>query len=203
MSVKFSKDHDEEYNPYSAPTADMSDYDDDYFEYDTTPFYKATGRIGRVRFLAYSMMMALSLLAMLAIFGILITIISLVSESIAMVIGIAMYVVVFIFSLQASFAPSMRRLNDLNRTGFIALLYFVPIINVLLWLYLALVPGDEEMNDYGAPAEPPTTAMTVLAAVFPIFAVVMSIAAMIVLPAYQSHLGGTQSHQSQQITQTQ
>lgn len=193
-----------EHNPYSAPTADMS-YDDEYFEYDTTPFYKASGRIGRVRFFAYTMMLVLCAMVAMFVLGILSAIlIPMLGESVATVLGVIVMVGIWAGMVYINFAPSIRRLNDLNKTGWISLLYLVPIINLLLWLYLSFARGDEGLNDYGAPAEPPSTLMTILALVLPLaFVAMFGILAAIALPAYNNYIERAQSYQLQQEAQVQ
>lgn len=41
------------------------------------------------------------------------------------------------------------RLHDLNLSGWFALLMFIPGINVVMHIYLILMPGSEEANPYG------------------------------------------------------
>lgn len=202
MSVQFSKDPDEGYNPYSAPTADMLDYDED-FEYDTTPFYKASGRIGRVRFFAYTMMLVLCIMVVMFVVGILGAILlPILGESIGAVLGVILMVTIWASMVYVNFAPSIRRLNDLNKTGWISLLHLVPLVNILLWLYLSFARGDEGVNDYGAPAEPPSTLMIILAVILPItFVAGLGIIAAIALPAYNNYLERAQLQQDAQIQQ--
>ncbi len=45
----------------------------------------------------------------------------------------------------------IRRLHDLNQSGWMSLLFFVPLINVFLTFYLLLVPGSAGRNAYGYP----------------------------------------------------
>lgn len=203
MSVQFSKDPDEGYNPYSAPTADMSGYDDEDFEYDTTPFYKASGRIGRVRFFAYTMMLVLCIMVVMFVVRILGAILlPILGESIGTVLGVILMVATWASMVYVNFAPSIRRLNDLNKTGWISLLHLVPLVNILLWLYLSFARGDEGVNDYGAPAEPPSTLMIILAVILPItFVAGLGIIAAIALPAYNNYLERAQLQQDAQIQQ--
>ena len=56
----------------------------------------------------------------------------------------------------AAIAPAKRRLNDLNLSGWLAILTFIPILNIVFALVLLLMGGKEEINDYGVPAEPPS-----------------------------------------------
>ncbi|WP_066804870.1 DUF805 domain-containing protein [Moraxella oblonga] len=131
------------HNPYTAPQSNLDD-DYDYFEYDTTPFYKPTGRIGRVRFLAYNGIWAcilvvffILLLGLVEAFGITSTIITMLGTPI-MLYGVL--------------TPMARRLTDLGRSRWWAVLYFVPFLNFVFFLYLIFAKGDEGVNDYGSPS---------------------------------------------------
>ena len=44
---------------------------------------------------------------------------------------------------------TIRRLHDINRTGWWILAIFIPAIGTLLLLLFALLPGTQGMNDYG------------------------------------------------------
>ena len=49
----------------------------------------------------------------------------------------------------ATFVLCIKRLHDLNMTGWISLLLLVPILNILFLAYLCLSEGDPESNSYG------------------------------------------------------
>lgn len=51
------------------------------------------------------------------------------------------------FYLQIVFL--IRRLHDLNKTGWLCLLLLVPVIQLLFTLYVLLAPGTPHRNDYG------------------------------------------------------
>lgn len=44
---------------------------------------------------------------------------------------------------------SIKRLHDLNQSEWLVLLYFVPYINILFFLYLGIIKGTEGNNKYG------------------------------------------------------
>lgn len=44
----------------------------------------------------------------------------------------------------------VRRLHDLNRSGFLFLLFFIPVINFFLAIYLIFFKGTEGENRYGS-----------------------------------------------------
>lgn len=49
-------------------------------------------------------------------------------------------------------ALASRRLNDMNRCGWLALLTFIPFVNVVFGLWLLFWLGDSGANAYGPPA---------------------------------------------------
>lgn len=51
--------------------------------------------------------------------------------------------------LLPSIAVTVRRLHDTNRTGWWALLAFIPVAGPLVLLYFAVLPGDLQPNNYG------------------------------------------------------
>lgn len=175
------------HNPYHSTTLDLEEGFEDYNE---EPFYSRHGRIGRIRYLSYSVLLWLTMMAVLAVLSIISAIlISLSGDTLTVIISIIMGVVYFFSSFVITFLPAVRRLNDLNRTGWLSLLLFVPFVNFLLWLYLVFASGDEGHNDYGAPALPPTTMHTVLALLLPLLLIaVLGILAAIALPAYQDYV---------------
>lgn len=44
----------------------------------------------------------------------------------------------------------IRRLHDLNGSGFWVILVFVPLVNIVFFLWLLIKKGTEGDNDYGA-----------------------------------------------------
>jgi uncharacterized membrane protein YhaH (DUF805 family) len=49
-----------------------------------------------------------------------------------------------------SIAVSVRRLHDINRTGWWVLIGFIPLIGTIVLIIFALLPGTPGNNDYGA-----------------------------------------------------
>lgn len=178
------------YNPYRSPDADI-DTAWNEIEYHQEPFYSIHGRVGRIRFLSYIVLINIAATVISMVLGSIIgTIFFFMPDStIAMVpLGI-LWIFNIAVSLYAYFAPSIRRLNDLNRTGWLSLLYLIPLVNIVFFFYLALAGGDEGYNDYGEPAEPPTTLHYILALVFPLLIIaIIGILAAIAIPAYQDYV---------------
>lgn len=49
----------------------------------------------------------------------------------------------------------IKRWHDIGRSGWLALLNFVPIVGLILWIVLGFIPGTPGTNKYGPdPTEP-------------------------------------------------
>lgn len=176
-----------QHNPYHAPEADFENHDE--YEYDTTPFYKPSGRIGRLRYLAYSTTFGLCYLPIVILMGILFTmLLEGTSADLAMTLMTLLYVILMVGNLYSMFALARRRLHDLNKSGWWSLLFFVPFANIALVLYLLFARGDDYINDYGAPAMPASTRVKILAFIVPIFSLLFGVLSAIAIPAYQEYL---------------
>ena len=60
----------------------------------------------------------------------------------------------FIGNIIPMWTVNIRRLHDRGISGWILLIHFIPIINILLSIFIiinALLPGDREVNSYGVP----------------------------------------------------
>lgn len=182
MSVNFpNKPDDGRFNPYSAP---VSKLDDDEMEYNDSSFYATKGRIGRLRYLAYSVVLAIIAYAIIGfVMGILAATGLIEMTVLMMILAIPAFVGIF----YAQFVPAIRRLNDLERSGWWSITLLIPYLNILTALYLTFAPGDDGYNEYGAPAYPPSTRVKVVALVVPMFAI-LGILAAIALPAYQDYV---------------
>ena|SRR5688572_23428923 len=61
--------------------------------------------------------------------------------------------VIFVAVLELTFCFSViiRRLHDLNRSGWWSLTIFIPLANVILGIYLIFQPGSPSSNKFGPP----------------------------------------------------
>ena len=161
-------------------------------------FFDWHGRVSRVQFLAYSTFNALIALMLVAFLFVMIGgfqgMVNASSEQLPMsLLGASSVGVVVLFYLQL--AVSKRRFNDLNKTGWLALLMLVPGVNVLVYLYLLAVEGTAGANYYGLPARPATQLKTVLMVLIPLLVMsLIGLLTQVVVPSYHSY----QSYQSYQ-----
>ncbi len=54
-----------------------------------------------------------------------------------------------LFLVAVSLSVVVSRLHDFNRTGWWALLIFIPIVKSIFTIMLLLVPGNKNKNKYG------------------------------------------------------
>lgn len=145
-------------NPYATPQSAL-DVDGGHAD---LKIVSLKGRIGRLRYLVYSM------LAML-----------LVGVVVALLAGLLgafgnahlwfgrggvptfMLVVLALLMFLPAIVLAVRRLNDFNASGLLVLLMFVPLVNMILTLLLLLMPGTAGANRYGLPPPPNSTAVKI------------------------------------------
>ncbi len=188
-------------NPYTAPGANMPDADDYQRREDTyqPQIFAINGRIGRLRYLGYSFL--LSFIALLAgglvagLLGFLLFRSSSGQPGGAMVI---VMLLVYLPMIVAQFIVTKRRLNDLNLTGWMGLIAYVPFVNIIFGLYILFAPGTEGRNDYGPkPSENPPG--MILFALLPFIMIAgIGILAAIAIPAYQDYTKRAHQMQHQQ-----
>ncbi|MCB1836494.1 MAG: DUF805 domain-containing protein [Alcanivoracaceae bacterium] len=194
-------------NPYSTPEASI-DVDPRVATYQPR-FLALNGRIGRVRYFAYNT--GLALLVYAVIFPLLL--LTGISGAmfgdpaaagganpiVAAVVGLLM-IALYVALLVMMIGYTVRRLNDLGKTGWLALLLLIPLANLVLWIYVVFFPGQKGVNQYG-PAPAANTAGVIALAVVGVVAAVIGVVGGISLvssPAYQSYLEQVEKAQKMQ-----
>jgi uncharacterized membrane protein YhaH (DUF805 family) len=157
-------------NVYAAPTADLGDgHQGGYSE---VAVYSLRGRIGRLRYLAYSFAYVVPIVIVIGgIGGILLHGVGL-SQS--RVITIASY----ILNVSATFVLGVRRTRDMGLPIWAAIFSVIPIVN-LYWLFKGGTPGQ---NQYGLPPPPNSLGVKIVAVGFFLLCF-LGIAVAIVLPS--------------------
>ena len=164
-------------------------------------FFDWHGRVSRVQFLAYSTFNALIALMLVALLFVMIGgfqgMVNASSEQLPMsLLGASSVGVAVLFYLQL--AVSKRRFNDLNKTGWLALLMLVPGLNILVHLYLLAVEGTAGANYYGLPARPATQLKTVLMVLIPLLVMsLIGLLTQVVVPSYHSYQAIRNSREAQ------
>ena len=161
-------------NPYRTPAAPVADGPEQYGE---VKILSSAGRLGRVRYIGYSI--GLTLLFYLAI-------------AIGAGIGAAMEMQGIIIAVAAAAVIGMlivtvlltiQRCHDFNMSGWLSLLLIVPLAPLLFWI----IPGTQGRNRFGYPPPPNTTGAVVLALILPII-FALGIVAAIAVPSYMRYV---------------
>lgn len=169
-------------NPYAAPAANVLDAvsgDERDTEFRLNLF-SAEGRIGRVRYLGYSIGLTLLLYAVgAAVIGLAFAVLG---EGAGGTIAVLLAVVGYILLMVIQVLLTIKRAHDFDSSGWMSLLMFVPLAN-LVFLF---VPGTKGSNRYGSRTAPNSTGVILLACILPLV-MVIGILAAIAIPAYQDY----------------
>lgn len=163
-------------NPYQAPAAQVADINPQYSD---LWVYTMEGRLGRLRYLAYSF--GLSVVIQL-IATITVGLASVIPGDIGAILTMIIMIVAYIMLLVTSFFILIKRIHDVNRSGWLLLLLLVPLINIFFGLYMLFARGTDGENNFGPPP-PPNSRGVVIAAFVLIGLFVLGIAAAILVPA--------------------
>ncbi len=141
------------------------------------------GRLGRVRYIGYSVGL-----------GLLINLLAVGWGALATLSGdrepglFALGGVVLLVALAVAFSVllAIQRLHDFDASGWWSAFALVPLANLVLYLTLLIMPGTQGANRFGDPPPPNSTGVILLALVLPLVFVVGILAA-IAIPAYQNY----------------
>jgi uncharacterized membrane protein YhaH (DUF805 family) len=165
-------------NPYTPPKAKVADVGTEEFQ--PVKLWSASGRIGRLRYLAYSIGASMLVGVVAAVLA----------PAIGPALGAAIALLLYIPLLVFNVLIGIQRSHDMDWSGWTILLAIIPLVG-LIWLFKAGSPGE---NRFGAPPPPNTTGVKVLGLIFPLIAFIGIVAA-IALPAYQTYVKRAQESQ--------
>lgn len=172
-------------NPYNAPKARVAGAKDD--EYGQVKILTSRGRIGRLRYIAYTTGLPFLVMLLLGFLGGFVG--AMTTPEVTMIFIGAGYLLVLVIVAMLT----IQRSHDMDRSGWFALLVIIPIVNLIFWF----IRGTEGENRFGLRPPPNGVGVIILALVFPILAV-LGIVAAVALPAYQDYVKRAQMQQSQQ-----
>ncbi len=161
-------------NPYQKPGAPVDDQGGE--EFSEVKVLSAAGRLGRVRYIGYSIGISLVFYAIIAMGG------ALAAVTGVEMLGGAIIIAAVIGMLIVGIMLTIQRCHDFDVSGWLSLLLIVPIAPLLFWI----IPGTKGSNRFGAPTPPNSTGVVVLALLLPVLFFGGIIAA-IALPAYQDY----------------
>ncbi len=175
-------------NPYTTPEATVAVMDDETYQ---PKFLSASGRIGRLRYLAYAIgsVFLLNLLS-----GVLLTVLAVgTGEVMAVTSAVVLY---YILPIIPAVIYAIRRLNDLDKSGWFSILLFIPLVNFLLALFLIFAGGTKGTNRYGPAPTANTPGVIIGGLLLPV--AIIGILAAIAIPAYNDYVAKAQQMQMMQ-----
>lgn len=168
-------------DPYASPkTSDLDSATVGTFS--QPQLFSFNGRIGRMRYFSY---LVLSSILLMFVAGIAAAMLLPVDLSASLYVYGAFFICITVYGLSLN----VRRLHDLDKSGWWSFLMALPILNLLLMVYLVFFPGSKRRNGFG---DKPTSngigvfiafALSLLLS----FAYVGTLMA-IALPAYQEYV---------------
>jgi uncharacterized membrane protein YhaH (DUF805 family) len=142
------------------------------------------GRLGRVRYIGYSVGLGLLINLLGVGWGGALAALAGGGETELLALGGSLLLIALAVTL--SILLSIQRLHDFDASGWWSALNLVPLANLALYLVLLIMPGTRGANRFGDPTPPNTAGVILLALVVPMVAVIGIVAA-IAIPAYQDY----------------
>jgi uncharacterized membrane protein YhaH (DUF805 family)/DNA-directed RNA polymerase subunit RPC12/RpoP len=105
------------------------------------------GRIGRRVYFFGSIFSWL----FLVLFIFIIAFLDLLSNETITAIYLFFFYLLFVYIIIINFSLAIRRLHDINKSGWYLLLSFIPLLGSVFSLYILFKKGDKKINNYGPP----------------------------------------------------
>jgi uncharacterized membrane protein YhaH (DUF805 family) len=153
-------------SPYAPPRANVGE---SLPAFAVLKPFSVEGRIGRLRFLAWTMVLSLVTLPIVGIFALIA--LGLVSgeSTTGLIIGGILAFFLFLGFFIVSILFSVQRLHDIGWSGWLWLLNIVPFVGSFFPFVIMVVPGNTGANQYGPPPPPNSTAVKVLCSLWIVF----------------------------------
>lgn len=176
-------------SPYAPPRAPVGPPMQEYSE---LKIMSVHGRIGRVRYLAWTLVLTLIVIVTACCCALL--------ASVSLILGGLLGAVVAAAFICVSVQIGVQRAHDLGWSGWLLLLNLVPVVGSVFPILLVVMPGNTTANQYGPPPPPNSKAVKVLAWMWVAF-IVLIVAAGIAggLAAVQQELDSGASQYEQNL----
>ncbi|CAI8698974.1 MULTISPECIES: DUF805 domain-containing protein [Pseudomonas] len=131
--------------------------------------FSVEGRIGRLRYLAWSMVLSLVTLPIVSVFALIGLGLVSADSTTGLIIGGLLAFFLFLAFAIVGILFSIQRLHDIGWSGWLWLLTLVPFVGSFFPLVIMVVPGNTGANRYGPPPPPNSTAVKVLCSLWIVF----------------------------------
>ncbi|SDT56477.1 DUF805 domain-containing protein [Pseudomonas granadensis] len=187
-------------SPYAPPRASVAE---NLPAFATLKPFSFEGRIGRLRFLAWTMVLSLVTLPIVGVFALMALGLVAGDSTTGLIIGGILAFFLFVAFLIVSILFSVQRLHDIGWSGWLWLLNLVPFVGSFFPLVIMVVPGNTGANRYGPPPPPNSTAVKVLCSLWIVFFALLFVGGMLggisaIQQEYESNLES--SYESGSVT---
>ncbi|MFN0040679.1 MAG: DUF805 domain-containing protein [Burkholderiales bacterium] len=156
-------------NLYTPPRSKVADTG----TYGKIRIFSPRYRLGRLRYIGYvAGVIILTVMSTGILVGVLPQILGASSRLVLSIAGVVLALLLTLLTIQ--------RAHDLNASGWLALLLFIPPVNIAFWI----IPGTDGENRFG-PEPPPNSGSDVTRAI--VLPLLIALVAAVVIPAYQGY----------------
>jgi uncharacterized membrane protein YhaH (DUF805 family) len=177
-------------NPYQTPRAVVADALEE--EYQEVSVLSASGRIGRARYIAWTM-------GITFIFYFAAMLLSVALAQISPTLGMIVMGIAAIAMLVIQLRLTIQRCHNFDMSGWLTLAIIVPLAVFAFWF----IPGTDGENRWGAKTKANSTGVLVAAWLGALGIPILGIIAAIAIPQYQSYVKRAQEVQQRQHQQQQ
>ena len=178
-------------NPYSTPTSDLH-RDPNNDQNDTSSPFSAKGRFGRLSYLAWYLLTTILTFIVagiaMSLTGAATSVLTASDPNAILSFYTSGAGIVVLAIMLASFIVQLiffiRRLHDINMSGWFSLLFLIPLVNLIFGIYALAKKGTEGANRFSPARVTPTWEKIVgIIALIIIVLYIIAIIAMIIAPA--------------------
>ncbi len=138
-------------SPYASPAATIEQNTDEVGDLN---IWGIEGRIGRMRYIAWSMVLMFAITPAMLI--------SMLAFKASPLLGGLLIAAAGIIAIIIGIQISVKRLHDIGWSGWLLLISLIPVVGSIFQLLIFIMPGNQGNNRYGAPAPANSTAVKVL-----------------------------------------
>lgn len=180
-------------NPYAAPNNLSEGELSDDARY-APKVFAFSGRVGRLRYLAYAFIYYL-------VFGLFLGVVAALvlpafqgeQTSVLSIVVMSFLGLGYLAMLVMFVVLGRRRLNDQDSSGWWLLLWLVPVVNLIFMLYMLLWPGSKGVNRFGVKPNKNSIGIILASLLLPV--IIGGVLAAVAIPAYQDYVVRAQQAQ--------
>jgi uncharacterized membrane protein YhaH (DUF805 family) len=169
-------------NPYQAPRAKVADWLDESGQYQDVNLWSASGRIGRARYIAWTMGSVVIFYLVGVLAAVLIPLLAKGAGLLGLLVPLVMLgggLALFIFQIRLT----IQRCHDFDVSGWLTLIILIPLAAFAFWI----APGTDGANRWGPKTAANSAGVLAAAWLGALVIPLIGILAAIAIPSYQDY----------------